>query len=74
MTKTYGESWTSCYQNLNINGDSRALTKEEYGCTCERDAEFIAPHLCPFKGELESDYETQCMCCHYCEAQCHGDI
>lgn len=50
-------------------------TKDETeGCTCERDAEFIEPHTCPFREDVNDDYEYTCTCCPYCTQECAEDI
>lgn len=40
-------------------------------CDCDSGNE---PHGCPYREELESDYETQCTCCAACTRQCAQDI
>lgn len=31
-------------------------------------------HLCPFKEEINTDHETLCNCCEYCQTDCKDSI
>lgn len=41
-------------------------------CTCNEDWE--EGHTCPFKTEINDDYDSLCHCCEYCTSQCSDDI
>lgn len=45
------------------------------GCecrSCHNPAE--EPHTCPYKTEINDDYESLCNCCSECEQECRWDI
>jgi len=54
--------------------DPRTKDEDIYGCTCNRDEEFIDEHTCPFAEDINNDFETLCRCCDYCTYQCTMDI
>lgn len=43
---------------------------------CERCSknEKTEPHTCPYKEEINDDYESLCTCCKDCEHECLMDI
>jgi hypothetical protein len=41
-------------------------------CTCDRSD--ITAHTCPFRVEIDEDYEFKCECCPYCENECRMNI
>ncbi len=32
------------------------------------------PHPCPFRVEVNGDYESLCTCCHDCECNCRENV
>jgi len=45
--------------------------QEVTNCTC--DQEYIEPHPCPYKSDIDNDDDTLCTCCAYCEEQCNRE-
>jgi len=45
-------------------------------CFCSncKIAEAERLHTCPFREEINNDFETTCDCCSDCEGECHADI
>jgi hypothetical protein len=41
-------------------------------CTCDEDG--VADHTCPYREDVNGDYDTLCHCCSYCQRQCCMDI
>lgn len=41
------------------------------GCTCSSSEE---AHTCPYKEEINQDFDTLCTCCAECQYQCCQDI
>lgn len=59
----------------NLNEDVDHCTCVRYNEGSERVAHTkIEPHICPFRLEIDDDYETLCECCSFCEYQCAMDI
>lgn len=42
------------------------------GCTCD-DGD-TDEHTCPYAEDVNSDFETTCLCCEECEAECAASI
>lgn len=34
----------------------------------------IEEHICPYRADIDADYETLCMCCENCQHECAMDI
>ena len=49
------------------------MEEEKKLCGCLKN-EATELHYCPYKAELNDDYETECDCCESCEGDCAGDI
>ena len=58
------------YYDKYLGGD---IDYSEYdGCTCS--IEFYDEHGCPFREEINDDYESMCNCCPACTHACAMDI
>lgn len=41
-------------------------------CKCGNDADDL--HTCPYKEDINGDYESLCNCCSACRNECAKDI
>ena len=49
------------------------IADDEFGmCKCGRPG--TSSHSCPYSGDINGDYETECNCCDVCETACGDDI
>lgn len=48
---------------------------EDSDCDCKNGAgeRNYSAHTCPFKTEVNEDFDSLCRCCESCEEQCRMD-
>lgn len=44
----------------------------DFRCFCGEPAAIL--HTCPYKEEIDGDYDSTCYCCKYCERSCADDV
>lgn len=54
---------------------SKRMRKRIYSCPkCGNNIKSDWPHVCPFKADMNGDYDTLCRCCDSCRHECAMDV
>lgn len=48
--------------------------EEVNACRFGNDHSLIKEHSCPFREEIDNNYEFRCQCCDRCRKECMDDI
>ena len=57
---------------IKLQVENKEVEDDGEKCVCREVV--IEEHTCPFKEEINDDYESLCNCCEYCTQNCRWEI